>query len=454
MLPSRSRLITWNPDSLSTAAASISSAGASVYGAVRNLDDGVNRLDETRTWSGKAHDAAAAMFGRATDRSSRFKDYTEAVARALNGGSGSIGRARTALLNKADEIDQGELNVTDQWVVLIDPAGMSAEKAADLQRAAEAAQGEINRLLTAVGEADQETAQNLLLARTGSDTGGAFNDVQVPGPRVIPASPADEVPDPSTDDGRKLQEVTRAGDMATTVRDISETEDVKGNKVTTFTMLDGGKQVITEYTESLPSAMLYPEGTVEVEQIDKNGNYVSESLTIPREDGTKFTEIWYAGGTKVTISEGADGHCSGGVITADGRHGVLPDEFFTNPIPTAAGATFSGLEKQADRGIPKLSAEALEDVRVGSKFGGPAIGIATALYDLTSAENLHDACVATFSGAAGVAGSLVGGPMGAAAVSAMGLPMLAPVGAFFGDAVGGLAFGYVGGIVGNIVCPP
>ena len=78
------------------------------------------------------------MFGRAADRSSAFKNYAEAFGTALESGSTYIGRARSELLAKADEIDSGPLNVTDQWVVMIDPAGMSAEKAAELQKEAEA----------------------------------------------------------------------------------------------------------------------------------------------------------------------------------------------------------------------------------------------------------------------------------------------------------------------------
>jgi hypothetical protein len=105
------------------------------------------------------------MFGRATDRSSAFKNYAEAFADALGSGSSAIGRARADLLDKADEIDCSPLKVTDQWVVMIDPAEMSAEKAAELQKQAEAAQSDVNVLLLTVGEADDQTTQQLLVAR-------------------------------------------------------------------------------------------------------------------------------------------------------------------------------------------------------------------------------------------------------------------------------------------------
>lgn len=452
MLPSRSRLTAWNPDSLQVASKAINSAGAAVYQAVRNLDDGCDRLPESRTWSGGAHQAATGMFAQAIGRASHFQNYTEAVADALAMGSGLIGKARTELLREADDIDRGELNVTDQWVVLIDPAGMSAEKAADLQKQAEAAQAEINGLLGAVGDADQETAQKLLLARTGHEAGGAFNDIQIPGPRSVPPRPGDEVADPRTAEGKALQEITRAGDMATTVRDRSETEDNLGNEITTLTMLDGSKQIVTEFGGSV-AYRSFPEGTIKVEHTDRNGNLISDTYTFHNDDGSTRTDITWADGTQISITKDADGNCLGGVTEPGAPSGIFPDTFFTHPALTSAGASFSGLEKQAGRGIPMLSADALDSVKLGSKFGGPAVGVATMLYDLNSVQNVHEACVTAMSGAAGIAGSYFGGPMGGAAVTALGLPMLAPVGAFVGDLAGAWTFGYIGGVVANLVCP-
>src|SRR3954447_26783826 len=45
----------------------------------------------------------------------------------------AVSGSRTALLNHADEVDRGELSVSDMWVVLIKPVRVSAEKAASLQ---------------------------------------------------------------------------------------------------------------------------------------------------------------------------------------------------------------------------------------------------------------------------------------------------------------------------------
>ncbi|WP_131809407.1 hypothetical protein [Mycolicibacterium iranicum] len=80
-------------------------------------------MDEAETWRGAAQTAATAMFLRATDRASAFKDYTERVASNLQRGGALIANYRTPLLSKAAEIDAGPLNVSDQRVVFIDPAG-------------------------------------------------------------------------------------------------------------------------------------------------------------------------------------------------------------------------------------------------------------------------------------------------------------------------------------------
>ena len=49
-------------------------------------------MPESRGWAGQAHGAAVGMFGRATDRSSAFKNYAEAFADALGSGSSANGR--------------------------------------------------------------------------------------------------------------------------------------------------------------------------------------------------------------------------------------------------------------------------------------------------------------------------------------------------------------------------
>lgn len=446
MLPSRSRLTSWNPESLSASATSISDAGNSIYRDVRELDDNCDRMPEARVWSGNAHNAATQMFGNATAKASQFLDYTAAVSGALNYGSATIGKARTDLLREADAIGKGELSVNDQWVVLIKPAGMTAEHAADLQKQAQEAQAEINPLLHAVGAADEETTEKLLSAR--ATKGAEFKVQRIGPPGPIPPAPGDEVPDPSTDAGRQLQEMVRDQDMSTTVRDTAESTDENGNHFKTLMMLDGSKQVIKTEGGWPPSAHKVPEGTVEVTQYDAKGNEVSIAETIKHDDGSERTEIFWTDGTTVTMTRTPDGKCSGGVVTKDGHTGNLPDAFFAEPIPDVVGGSLTALEKQSEKGIPGLSAETLERVGAGAKFGGPAFGVAAALYDVATAETKHDACVAAWKGGVGV----VGGMTFDAVLTAV-QPELAPVWAGVASGTAGFGFGHLGGVVGELVCP-
>lgn len=245
MLPSRLRLQGWNPESLSPAASALSDAGEAIYEAARNLDDGCDQMPEAQGWSGRAHDAATHMFRRATDKTSEFSTYTEGVATALATGSGSIGFARSSLLAQAEDVDRGELSVSDMWVVLIKPARVSAEKAASLQAQAKAEQAEINRLLVVVGDADNGTAAKVQAAA------GAFG-FALPGPgdprSLDPKSglarPGDEVPNPMSLDGLIQQGIVRDNDMAQTVRESREWTTEDGQVRRTLLMMDGSRHEI------------------------------------------------------------------------------------------------------------------------------------------------------------------------------------------------------------------
>ena len=127
MLPSRSRLEGWNPDSLTFAGPAVKAAGESVEQALGRISNNLKSMPETKTWAGPAHDAATGMFDRAHETTSAFSDYTTAIGNALNEGASTIGATRKALLDKADEIDRGPLNVSEGWVVLIDPGSQTAE---------------------------------------------------------------------------------------------------------------------------------------------------------------------------------------------------------------------------------------------------------------------------------------------------------------------------------------
>lgn len=447
MLPSRPTLRGWNPDSLTAAATTLRGTGQSVYRAVRDVDDGVDRLPDRQAWSGRSHDAATAMFRRATVKSSGFSDYTDKVSAALQAGSGTIGTARTALLSHAEDIDKGELSVTDQWVVLIKPVRASAAKATSLQEAAKAEQVEINRLLTAVGDADNTASSNVQSAASGH--GFALpgpGDPRSLDPNSGLAPPANQVPDPMTLDGLIQQGMVRNNDMAQTVRESHEWTTEDGQKRKMIYMMDGSRHEIWEWNEEDPS--------VDDEYYDKNGRLVSSTFSQDKTkyDGTKYTSIKFGDGTQIEMTQTADGKCTGTVTAADGRKGALPNEFFSHPALATVGGALTGLETQAERGIPMLSANAVDNIGKVAKYGGPTLGVATALYDTVTAKTFHEGCVAAISGAAGVGGGMATGTVASAGISALGLPELAPVVAMGGDMVGGWTFGYVGGIIGNIVC--
>jgi hypothetical protein len=234
--------------------------------------------------------------------------------------------------------------------------------------------------------------------------------------------------------------------MAQTVRESKEWITQDGQVRKTLLMMDGSRHEIYGWNETLPC--------VEDTYYDKNGHEVSSTFSQDKTnfDGTQFTSIAFADGTEITMTRTADGKCTGGVTTADGRHGLLPDEFFSHPVPTAVGGALTGLEEQAKRGIPLLSPQSVENLGKVGKYGGPTVGVAAALYDTVTAKTFEDACVAAIAGGAGVAGGAATGGAFAAGVTAMTLPELAPAAAMLGDVVGGSTFGYVGGIIGNMVC--
>lgn len=414
---------------------------------MRALDDGCDRMPEAETWSGEAHTAASKMFGRATKEASAFARHAEAIADALAAGAGTIGTARANLMRHADEIDGGDLEVSDMWVVLIKPVRVSAEKATSLQAQARVEQAEINRLLAAVGSADSATAQKV--QSVAKDFGFAMpgpGDPRTLDPNSGFTPPASDVPDPMTLQGLIQQGVVRDHDMAQTVRESREWETEDGQYRRTLTMMDGSRHELYEWNDFAPC--------VEDEYYDGNGNLISSTFSQDKTnyDGTRYTSITFADGTEVTMTRTADGKCTGGVIAADGRQGVLPDEFFSHPALTMVGGAATGLDEQAKRGIPMMTPRSLDALGNVTKYGGPTLGVATALYDTVTARTFEDACVAAISGGAGVAGGYATGGLFAAGITALGNPELAPIFAAGGDIAGAWTFGYVGGILGNIVC--
>lgn len=452
MLPSRPRLQSWYPESLTASAAAVAGSGHTVADAVNGVSTAIHDMPETRAWSGKSQEAAAAMFDRANRESSKLLNYANGVSEALRSGSGWIGDARTALLNKADQVDQTELHVTDNWVVLIKPVRMSAEKIAALQSQARSEQAEVNRLLLAVGDADEDTAK--LVTMAGEAHGFSLPNPNAPTSVLVPGQrrPGDDVPNPRSAMGAYQQDVIRGEDMATAVRESSEKHTSDDQHVTTLIMQDGSKHVIIEWGG--------PEiSNVADDYYDPNGNWVvgSHSWNNPL-TGDKSTSIEWANHTVFTTTLAPNGTRTAGIVMPDGRSGVIPPDspFFTHPVLTSVGGALTGLDQYVSQGggIPMLTASSVENVDKAARYAGPVLGIATSVYDVASSANFHEACVAGVSGVLGFYGGDVTGGAAAAGVAAAGLPEIAPVAAGVGSMFGGWMFGWAGAQLGEVICPP
>ena len=456
MLPTRSRLEGWNPDSLTFAGHAVKDSGQSVADAVTTLSTNIKTMPDTKAWSGDAHTAATTMFDRAAKRTDAFSAYTSAISAALIAGADTIGAARTALLDKADQIDMtGQLNVSEQWVVLITGAEMTLEEAAALERRAQAEQVTVNGLLVKVGAADDQTADSLTAA--AKPYGFEAPDASDPNdPFSIPAPgsqrPGDEVPNPSNPVGMMQQAVIRDTDMAQTVRDTkteTEYDPATGEEISTTTTIykqDGSKHVTT--VNARPTFSDRGSTTTET-HYDKDGNEISETSSFTFNElgdhGMKnahVTTVMFPNGTVTTLVEYPGGGRSA-TVQAPGRPPAdVPLELFANPILTAAETTLTGLE--SSRGLPMLSQEAAERVRIGAKYGGPALGIASALWDVATAETGFTRCVAAAEGV----GSVSSGVLAGIATTGMGPEVAIPVAFMAGGS--GTA---LGNWIGNTFCP-
>jgi hypothetical protein len=434
----------------------IASSADSMANAVKGIDDACGRMPETKAWSGLSHEAASKMFGRAERDASAFSSYAHDMAAALQHGSGTIGQARNALLNKADQVDAGPLNVTDQWVVLIDPVRMSADDLAKLETLARSEQEAINGMLTAVGDADDATANAVVAAgkKFGFVEAGAPTDL---GSIMAPVAqrPGDQVPDPRDPVGVVAQEAIRNGDMSVAVRDVSEpVKNQYGDELTTVTMQDGSKQVLTKYD---PFDWPSKQNFASVTQYDKEGNKVSETSSW-HDFGTDsdMTTITWPSGASYTMTMDSLGNRSAGFTTADGRHSAVPVELIDD-MSNYSGGLMTGLEKHIAGGgsLPMVTADSIENVGKAAKFGGPALALATTAFDMMMADTPRDACIAAVSGAGGFGGGwgLAEGGAVAGAIFPPIAPLAVPVLATGGAVLGGFWGADLGQFVGEVVCP-
>lgn len=408
-------------------------------------------MRDTRDWSGDAHSAATSMFERAADQTGAFSEYTTSIGAALKEGSGTIGATRTALLNKADEIDMsGQLRVSDHWVVLITGAKLTAEQVAALERRAQAEQITVNGLLAAVGAADDDTAAKVAAAAKP-------HGFEAPDPTsLLPgiAEPSDEVPNPMTNTGLLQQALLRDADMAQTTRDEkveTQYDPVTGEEIATVTTLymqDGSRH---ERTVNVKPRFRDRGPEIIERHFDKNNNPISETISVTFNErvnesiaGANVTTIEYADGTFFTSIGYPDGKVSATVSAPNRPAADVPLDLFSHPILSTASVGMSGLEAQAGRGIPMLTAEATEHIRIGAKYGGPGISVATALWDVAVAETGFQRCVAAAEGATSVGVGTLAGLTTSGAGPMVAIPV-AIVASGSGQALGNW--------IGNTFCP-
>jgi hypothetical protein len=456
MLPSRPTLRSWNPESLATSADAIDAGALSVSGAVTDIEAKCQSMPAAEAWSGHSHDAALEMFRRASNDASEFSKYANAIASALRGGSAGIGAARTALLTTADQVDQGPLNVSDQWVVLIDPIRMSAEQLANLEQLAKAEQATINGMLTTVGQTDEAAANAVLAAgrKFGFvDPGPMTSD---PGSLMLPPAqrPGDQVPNPNTSVGMLEQEALRDGEMSITIRETTSSVNKDGEQVMTAIMQDGSKSVITKHS---PFDWQDRGNFITIDQFDKNGNKTSEASSWhDYGNSCDYTSISWPDNSNFTMTVDSTGVRNAGFTTALGRHAQIPVEMIDN-ISLVSGAGLSGLEKHLVNGgaLPMITASSIEDLGKAAKFGGPALGVATTIFDMAMADTGKDACIAAVAGAGGMGGGWGGAELGAflGAYTGPAAPLAVPGLAFVFGLAGGSGLADVGKFVGDVVCP-
>ncbi|MGV0837400.1 hypothetical protein [Mycolicibacterium thermoresistibile] len=215
------------------------------------------------------------------------------------------------------------------------------------------------------------------------------------------------------------QAILRDADMAQTIREKqveTQYDPVTGTEIATITTLymqDGSR-----HEKRVNAEPYFPDRypTIVETYYDKNNNRIVETSSTKYREfasggmaGADVTTVKYPGDEVVTTIGYPDGRVSVTVHKPGHPPADVPLDLLNHPILSTASAGFSGLETQAGRGVPMLTAEASEYIRAGSKYAGPGISIAAAAWDFAVAETGFERCVAAVEGTTSVsAGVLVG----------------------------------------------
>ncbi|RDI35730.1 hypothetical protein DEU38_101208 [Rhodococcus sp. AG1013] len=186
------------------------------------------------------------------------------------------------------------------------------------------------------------------------------------------------------------------------------------------------------------------------EDYDPDGTRVPTTKTYEMDSGSKVTSITYADQTRIETTEYTNGEMRTRIYPEGKEPQELPpdSEFFTHPALTTAGGALSAVESQTGsavkNAIPHVVSDTVENLHYGAKYGGPALAVGTALWDVYAADSPEAKCQAAIAGAAGTAGGWAGGAgLGAA---------FGPAGAAVGGVGGAWLFGWLGSELGKAVC--
>ncbi|MFC9517701.1 hypothetical protein ACFTSD_18400 [Nocardiaceae bacterium NPDC056970] len=447
MIPSRPRLSSWTFDALSAGAQALRESGARVEDAAVSIEARCNELPEIRAWEGVAQDAAAEAFIRAKRKAAEVADLSEELARAFEQGFYALTAAKGALFDRVAELEAGSFLVSDRWVVTLKSIEMSAESAAELIAERNAHQLVLNPLILAVGRADDELADALSGAASAHGLveakPGLFETLSGVG-----AEPVSDVPWTAGIPLLDYQQQERDRDAAVTIARTETAVNDLGEKTKTVVMQDGSRKA---FTESSTFAGSWKERPMLIqEDFDPDGARLATTRTFETDSGGKITEITYEDRTRVESTEYPNGEVRTRIYPEGKEPREIPSdsEFFTHPVLTTAGGALAAVETHTSSAIkgaiPGVVSETVENLHYGAKYGGPAVAVGTALYDVYSADSAEAKCQAAIAGVAGTAGGWAGGAAGAMT----GFPVAAGAGAVAGSWV----FGWLGSEVGKAVC--
>lgn len=424
MIPSRTDVMRWNTEVFTQGAEQAGAEGDELEEASTNCWRKMANFGWDYGWvSGAAAQAAERVTQELTDSAN-------SVGSSL-GGTTRMGVFQTrdgqALINEqravsglVRTIESGELYVSEKWTVLVRSNVREARMARLFALAANGFQDQLNPKVVALSQADDGLSQLLR---------HQLNVLNIDLPDLPDGkTPKDVTESLYTEKGREDQRNELAAHMmGTVVGRTSVSGD--GKTVTTLTMLDGGKQVYTNFHRGGVGDTM--------ELFGYSGNRVATRVT--QEDGSFVTTLFRPGKSNVVVRESKDGSATAEV---DGVKFPVPNT--KDVAQSVAGGGMAALEPYVASGMPFLSASQADRVKLGTQMAGPALTILGTAVNVADAKSSYDRCVAGVSGGFSLAADIgmmlvapeAGGPL-VAASRATGV---------------GLVAGVVGNLVGQMVC--